>query len=39
MSPEDNAADIEAIAQQPEYGATGDERCAIYRYTGRGIAT
>src|SRR5215469_12963808 len=36
MSPEDNAADVEAIAQQPEYGATGDERCAIYRYTGRG---
>jgi len=36
MTPEDHAADAEAIAQQPEYGSTGDERCAIYRYTGRG---
>ena len=36
MSPEDHAADLEAIAQQQEYGSTGDELCAIYRYTGRG---
>ena len=35
MSPEDHAADIEAIARQKEYGSTGDEECAIYRYTGR----
>jgi hypothetical protein len=35
MSPEDHAADLEAIAQQKEYGSTGDEECAIYRYTGR----
>ena len=36
MSHEDHAADLEAIAQQQEYGSTGDELCAIYRYTGRG---
>jgi SAM-dependent methyltransferase len=35
MSPEDHIADLEAIAQQKEYGSTGDEECAIYRYTGR----
>jgi len=35
MSPEDHAADVEAIARQKEYGSTGDEECAIYRYTGR----
>lgn len=35
MSPEDHAADLEAIARQHEYGSTGDEECAIYRYTGR----
>jgi SAM-dependent methyltransferase len=35
MSPEDHAADLEAIAAQKEYGSTGDEECAIYRYTGR----
>lgn len=35
MSPEDHSADIEAIAQQKEYGSTGDEECAIYRYIGR----
>jgi hypothetical protein len=35
MSPEDHTADIEAIARQKEYGSTGDEECAIYRYTGR----
>jgi len=32
MSPEDHAADLEAIARQKEYGSTGDEECAIYRY-------
>jgi len=36
MSPGDHAADLEAIAQQTEYGSTGDELCAIYRYVGRG---
>jgi hypothetical protein len=35
MSPEDSAADLEAIAQQKDYGSTGDEECAIYRYTSR----
>jgi SAM-dependent methyltransferase len=35
MSPEDHAADLEAIARQREYGSTGDEECAIYRYTDR----
>lgn len=35
MTPEDHAADLEAIALQKEYGSTGDEECAIYRYTGR----
>ena len=37
MSPEDHAADLAAIAQQEEYGSTGDEECAIYRYIGRAI--
>ena len=36
MSPEDHVADLAAIAQQEEYGSTGDEECAIYRFTGRG---
>jgi hypothetical protein len=36
MSPEDHAADLEAIARQKDYGSTGDEECAIYRYVGRG---
>jgi SAM-dependent methyltransferase len=36
MSTEDHTADLEAIAQQTEYGSTGDELCAIYRYVGRG---
>ena len=36
MSAEDHSADLEAIAQQTEYGSTGDELCAIYRYVGRG---
>jgi SAM-dependent methyltransferase len=35
MTPEDHVADLAAIAQQKEYGSTGDELCAIYRYTGR----
>jgi SAM-dependent methyltransferase len=35
MSPEDHVADLAAIAQQKEYGSTGDEECAIYRFTGR----
>jgi hypothetical protein len=35
MSPEDHIADLAAIAAQTEYGSTGDEECAIYRYTGR----
>ena len=33
MSPADHIADLEAIAQQEEYGSTGDEVCAIYRDT------
>ena len=35
MSPEDHVADLAAIAAQKEYGSTGDEECAIYRYTYR----
>ncbi len=35
MSPEDHVADVAAIAMQKEYGSTGDEECAIYRYVGR----
>ncbi len=35
MTAEDHAADLAAIARQREYGSTGDEECAIYRYTGR----
>ena len=35
MTSEDHAADLEAIARQKEYGSTGDEECAIYRYTAR----
>ncbi len=35
MSPGDHAADLAAIAEQKEYGSTGDEECAIYRLTGR----
>ncbi|HEX4154780.1 MAG TPA: class I SAM-dependent methyltransferase [Acidobacteriaceae bacterium] len=35
MSPEDHLADLAAIAQQKEYGSTGDELCAVYRYAGR----
>ena len=32
MSAEDHLADLEAIAQQEEYGSTGDELCGIYRF-------
>lgn len=35
MSAADHVADLSEIAQQREYGSTGDELCAIYRYTGR----
>ncbi len=35
MSAQDHVADLAAIAQQKEYGSTGDELCAIYRFTGR----
>jgi hypothetical protein len=35
MSPDDHLADLAAIAQQKEYGSTGDELCSLYRYTGR----
>ena len=35
MSPEDHLADLAEIAEQKEYGSTGDELCTIYRLTGR----
>ena len=35
MSTEDHLADLREIANQLEYGSTGDELCAIFRYTGR----
>jgi len=35
MSIDDHLADLAAIAMQSEYGSTGDEQCAIYRFTGR----
>jgi SAM-dependent methyltransferase len=35
MTPADHLADLAAIAQQKEYGSTGDELCAIYRFKGR----
>ena len=35
MSTADHVADLAAIAQQKEYGSTGDELCAIYRFTRR----
>ncbi len=31
MSTDDHLADLAAIAQQKEYGSTGDELCAMYR--------
>jgi len=35
MTPADHVADLAAIAEQKEYGSTGDELCGLYRYTGR----
>jgi SAM-dependent methyltransferase len=35
MSSADHVADLAAIAEQKEYGSTGDELCSIYRFTGR----
>ncbi len=35
MSIADHLADLAAIAEQREYGSTGDEFCMIYRFTGR----
>ncbi len=35
MSPEDHLADLAEIAEQKEYGSTGDEFCTIYRLVGR----
>lgn len=35
MSTEDHLADLQEIAAQLDYGSTGDEHCAIVRYTGR----
>jgi SAM-dependent methyltransferase len=35
MSAEDHLADVAEIEQQMEYGSTGDELCAIYRYVGQ----
>jgi len=32
MSTEDHIADLAAIAEQKEYGSTGDELCAVYRF-------
>jgi SAM-dependent methyltransferase len=32
MTPEDHLADLAAIAEQEEYGSTGDELCAIFRF-------
>ena len=35
MSPEDHFADLAEIAEQKEYGSTGDELCTIFRFTGQ----
>ena len=35
MSAADHLADLAEIAGQQEYGSTGDEICAIYRFTGQ----
>ncbi|HZL28312.1 MAG TPA: class I SAM-dependent methyltransferase [Acidobacteriaceae bacterium] len=35
MSAADHVADLAAIAEQKEYGSTGDELCSVYRFTGR----
>ena len=34
MSPADHLADLAEIAEQKEYGSTGDEFCTIFRLTG-----
>ncbi len=34
MSAEDHLADLAEIAEQMEYGSTGDELCTIFRFTG-----
>ena len=34
MSAEDHLADLAEIAEQTEYGSTGDELCTIFRFTG-----
>ena len=34
MSGEDHLADLLEIAEQTEYGSTGDELCMIYRFCG-----
>lgn len=39
MSAEDHLADLAAIAEQKEYGSTGDELCAIYRFKNSGTKT
>jgi hypothetical protein len=36
MSADDHLADLAEIAEQKEYGSTGDELCTIYRFSGRG---
>ena len=35
MSPADHLADLAEIAEQKEYGSTGDEFCTIFRFTGQ----
>jgi hypothetical protein len=35
MTPADHLADLAAIAEQKEYGSTGDELCGIYRFSPR----
>jgi SAM-dependent methyltransferase len=35
MSPDDHLADLAEIAEQKEYGSTGDELCTIFRFTGQ----
>ena len=35
MSPVDHLADLAEIAEQKEYGSTGDELCTIFRFTGQ----
>ncbi len=38
MSAEDHLADLAEIAEQKEYGSTGDEFCTIYRFNGNQAA-